>query len=132
VNSNEHTPVDRRREAQERLKTIDGARDARRRLAVRCRCSHRVADVYEVDGDLVYVARVSGRGHGRRDRVDAAHRGSEHGRACIDLLVAGGPDDGDDWLPASCECGPHQLSRTTLRDAVASGDRALVVGGRPR
>ena len=131
MNSNESAPVDRRCKAQERLKTIDGARDARRRLAVRCRCSHRIADVYEVDGDLVYVARVTGRGHGRRGRVGAAHRGSEHGRVCVDLLSADGPDS-DDWLPASCECGPHRLTRTALRDAVAGGARELVVGGRPR
>jgi hypothetical protein len=79
----------------------------------------------------VYVARVSGRGHGRRDRVDAAHRGSEHGRVCVDLLMVEGLD-GDDWLPASCECGPHRLSRNALRDAVASGARELVAGGRPQ
>jgi hypothetical protein len=120
-----HDATERRRMAQERLTAAGGAGDARRRLAVRCRCSHRVADVYQADGALVYVAQVTGRGHGRRDRVDEAHRGSAHGRDFVDLLAG---DGGDDPLPASCECGPHRLSRATLLAAVAAGDREHLLG----
>jgi hypothetical protein len=101
------------------LDALDGDHDGPRRLAVRCRRSHEVADVYETAGVLVYAARPRGRGHGRRDRPDVAHHGHEHGVVFADLLGESAGGDPDELLPASCECGPHLLPRAMLLDAIA-------------
>lgn len=121
--------AERRRTAHEKLAAVSGGYDERRRLAVRCRRGHHVAEVFDVDGELVYTAAVGGRGHGRRDRVDVAHHGHARGLVFADLLTPSGdgPADAGEELPASCECGPYLLPRTTLLAAVGSGQRRLTL-----
>ena len=122
-----YDPSARRQTAMEMMTALDGEHDELRRLAVRCRRSHEVADVYAIAGELVYVARPRGRGHGRRDRPDIAHHGHEHGVVFADLLDVSAGGDPDDELPASCECGSHLLQRAMLLDAVAHDVRLIML-----
>lgn len=113
--------------ALEMVTALDGEHDELRRLAVRCRRSQEVADVYEIADELVYAARPRGRGHGRRDRPDVAHHGHEHGVVFADLLGVSAGGDPDEALPASCECGPHLLQRAMLLDAIAQNVRLIML-----
>jgi hypothetical protein len=110
-----YEPEERRQTALAMLDALDGDHDGPRRLAVRCRRSHEVADVYETAGVLVYAARPRGRGHGRRDRPDVAHHGHEHGVVFADLL---GESAGGD--PTSCFRPPASAGRICCRGQCCS------------
>jgi hypothetical protein len=43
-----------------------------------------------------------------------------------ELLDTGGDPLADDGLPASCECGPHTLSRSALLASIARRRHVLV------
>lgn len=119
--------ADRRAAAEAAITALDGPLSEHRRLDVRCRCSHRVAAVYDADHVLVYTATVGIHGHGSRDRTDAGHANSSRGRRHTDILDTTGDPLCDDGIPASCECGPRVLSRAALLASVGQGVRHLIV-----
>lgn len=114
----------------QRRRAAQAAFDARRvetrpRLRVRCSANHRVAEVWETDLGLVYRAPVGRRAHGHRDDVDPGHGpGARRRSIFVDLLEDEASDDG---LPASCECGPRQVSRRDLADAIGRHERQVLV-----
>ncbi|MCX4095857.1 hypothetical protein [Nocardia sp. alder85J] len=105
------------------LERLGRDRDGHALLRVRCGRGHRVATVFATTLGAVYESRVGGHAHGRRDFVDEPHRTERHGRRYIDLLA--GDRFAADRLPASCECGPHELSRADLRRAVGAHQRLV-------
>ncbi|PVZ05833.1 hypothetical protein [Actinomycetospora cinnamomea] len=119
------TPPQRRAHAH-RLLDPSSDHPGRVRLRVQCARSHHVAEVHDVDGTLVYLSWPGPRGHGRRDRVDTAHKG-DAARAWADVLETGPDALDDDELPARCECGPRTLSRRALLAAVRDHQRRLRV-----
>lgn len=98
--------------------------EARPRLRVRCSANHRVAEVWETDLGLVYRAPVGHRAHGHRDDVDPGHGPAGKRRVFVDLLE---DETSDDGLPASCECGPRQVSRRDLTAAIGRHERQVIV-----
>jgi hypothetical protein len=96
-------------------------------LAVHCARGHHVAALYSSTAGVVYVAVPRARSHGHRDRHDSAHRGSRGDLPWIDWVAPGDAVAAEDPLPAGCECGPRSLSRLLLLQAVADGDRRLVI-----
>jgi hypothetical protein len=89
-------------------------------LSVQCPHSHHVAAVYETPTGLVYRSITGPHAHGRQDRPDVAHHGSEHGVEYVEMLDS---DQAEDVLPGWCACGPCSLSRTDLLGAVRAGER---------
>ncbi|RMI28011.1 hypothetical protein EBN03_32015 [Nocardia stercoris] len=95
-------------------------------LRVRCGRGHHVATVFETLVGPVFRSTVGPRAHGDRDFADAAHGAHGHGTRFADLLSA--DEFTDDGLPATCECGPHILSCTLLRQALERGERTVHLG----
>ena len=119
--------AERRAAAHAAITALDGPLSVHRKLDVRCRRSHHVAAVYDVDGALVYSATVGPHGHGSRDRVDTGHAATSRGRGHTDMLDTAGDQLSDDGMPASCECGPRVLSRADLLASVGRGERHMIV-----
>ncbi|WP_249044690.1 hypothetical protein [Crossiella equi] len=82
--------------------------------------------MYTTPAGPVYVSVTGPHAHGARDFVDTAHHAASAGRELVDLLEREALVD--DALPASCECGPHVLSRKVLLQALAEGSRRILVG----
>lgn len=96
-------------------------------LAVRCARGHHVAAIYRTPQGLVYAARPWARSHGDRDLPDAAHHGGRRVALWFDWLAPGPGLTIDDPLPAACECGRRELSRSRLHDAMGDGSKRLVI-----
>jgi hypothetical protein len=118
------SPADRRTNARQALATVEGHRTDHLRLDVQCSHGHHVAEVYDVDGSLVYVSSTGSHSHGRNDRVDTGHGGGQRG-SYVDLLEPRDDTFGDDALPASCVCGPRTLSRSSLLSSIADDARLV-------
>ncbi|GAA4552731.1 hypothetical protein [Pseudonocardia xishanensis] len=119
------SPADRRAAAREALAMLGAHRTDRLRLGVQCSRGHHVAQVYDAEGGLLYVAGTGSRSHGRGDRVDTGHGADRRGGVFVDLVDPGAGSIEDDDLPAGCECGPRTLSRARLMAAVAAEERLL-------
>jgi hypothetical protein len=113
----------RRKLAEQALATLGSHRSDRQMLSVQCSASHHLAAVYDTPAGPVFVARMGRHAHGDRDLVDTPHRGSRE--EYVDLLDS--EPSSERGLPAWCDCGPHVLSRSSLRRAVAAGDHLLRV-----
>lgn len=92
-------------------------------LQVRCGRGHHVATVFDTSAGAVYRSVVGPHAHGDRDFVDTGHGAHDRGTRYVDLLAAA--PIVDDGLPASCECGPHTLSRERLRQAITHDEHTL-------
>lgn len=115
-------PAGRKLLAQCALDGLGSSRDNHTLLRVRCGCSHHVAVVVDTGAGPVFESHIGPHAHGNRDFIDTAHHGSTHGRY-IDLLDA--DRFADDYVPAYCECGAHQLSRAQMQRAIATHERTL-------
>ncbi|MEV5837582.1 hypothetical protein [Nocardia sp. NPDC052112] len=71
----------------------------------------------------VYESSVGPHAHGQRDYIDEAHHANRHGTRYTDTLR--GDRFSDDLVPAYCECGMHELSRTELRHAIDAHRRTI-------
>ncbi|MBF6181447.1 hypothetical protein [Nocardia otitidiscaviarum] len=112
----------RRQRAADALDAIT-QRERQLLLQVRCGRAHHVAAVFDTPLGPVYESSTGPHAHGSRDFVDTAHGAHHHGIRYADLL--NGDELADDALPASCECGPHALSRTRLQQVIAAGDHTI-------
>ncbi|MET7771028.1 hypothetical protein [Nocardia sp. NPDC005366] len=117
------SPAERQHAARRAVEDLGGGRDAHAVLRVRCGRSHHVATVFDTALGAVYESSVGPHAHGQRDFVDEPHRASKHGTRYLDLLDA--DRFTEDSVPAHCECGNHQLSRTELRQAIDSGRHTM-------
>lgn len=117
------SPSERQLIARRALGDIAPNRDKYALVRVRCGRSHRIATVFDTAAGVVYESPIGPHAHGRRDYIDSAHRGDRRRIHYVDLL------DGDryasDLIPAHCECGDHELSRTQLRQAIDSHQRTI-------
>ncbi|HSN12623.1 MAG TPA: hypothetical protein VLS51_11000, partial [Propionibacteriaceae bacterium] len=101
----------RQRQAQEALDDLGPTRAASERLSVQCPRSHHIAAVYDTAIGPVIVTHPGPHAHGSKDFIDTGHHAARHVDR-PDLLEAGrGVGDG---IPAWCDCGPIELSRTQL------------------
>lgn len=114
---------ERQRIARQALDELSGRRDHSVVLRVRCGRGHHVAEVLRTPSGPVFESRTGLRAHGSRDRSDTGHNASRRGTAYADLLA--GDEFTDDLLPANCECGAHELSRTDLSRAIAGNVRTF-------
>ncbi|WP_250549853.1 hypothetical protein [Pseudonocardia sp. H11422] len=121
------SPADRRAQAAAAVEKLGMQRSEHLELDVRCSRSHHVAAVYRTDRGLVYATITGPHAHGSRDRIDTRHHGGPRGRPYLDLLNTANVPEADDALPAWCECGPRQLSRSELRSAVAARRRHIIL-----
>ncbi|MFD7845846.1 hypothetical protein ACFV4K_23250 [Nocardia sp. NPDC059764] len=117
------SPSQRQLAARRALDDLGRDRDDHALVRVRCGRSHHVATVFDTAAGAVYESSIGPHAHGRRDYIDEAHDADRHGAHYIDLLD--GDRYVDDLLPAHCECGDHELSRTQLRRAVDSHQRTI-------
>jgi hypothetical protein len=117
--------VDRRAEAERALEQVAAELSANRLLAVQCANGHHVAGVYRTDVGPVVQAATGRHAHGRRDRVDTPHGGSQSSGPWTDLLEPAA--FADDTLPAWCDCGPWTLSRADLAAWIDRGERRVVL-----
>lgn len=116
----------RQRRAKEGLEAC-GTRTAQsERMTVQCRRSHHVAAVFETDVGPVVRTRPGPHSHGSKDFVDVGHHGGRRPER-LDLLE-GGPGVAD-GIPAWCDCGPIELSRSDLLTRLAAGEHRVVLGG---
>lgn len=116
-------PAERQLAARQAVDDLGHDRDDHALLRVRCGRSHHVAAVFDTAIGQVYESLVGPHAHGRRDFIDEAHHGSRHGSRFVDLLDGDGLTD--DLVPASCECGTHELPRTQLRQAIDAHQRTI-------
>ncbi len=115
---------ERRDRAQRALDALGPTRAEEERLTVQCRRAHHLAAVYDTAAGPVVVTRTGPHAHGSKDFVDTGH----HGTARVDLVdLLGVGREADDALPAWCDCGPVELSRSALRSALHAGRRTLRV-----
>lgn len=84
-----------------------------------------MAAVLDTAAGPVFRSVTGLRAHGGRDYIDTGHGSHENGTRYADLLAA--DDFTDDELPASCECGPHMLSRARLAKAIADFERVILM-----
>ncbi|GAB4585634.1 hypothetical protein [Nocardia sp. IFM 10818] len=112
-----------RRELAERVLNSMVHRSEQVMVHVRCGRGHHVAMVLDTPIGPVYQSSTGPHAHGSRDFVDTAHGAHRHGTRFADLLS--GDELSDDALPASCECGPHTLSRTRLQQAIDAGEHTI-------
>lgn len=92
-------------------------------VRVQCGRGHHVAAVLGTAVGPVFRSVTGLHAHGDRDYVDTGHGSHQNGTRYVDLLAA--DDFTDDALPASCECGPHTLSRARLVKAIADYERVI-------
>jgi len=116
--------VQRQRAAREALAALGSPRAQHQRLAVQCPRSHHVAFVYETTSGLVFWSRTGPHAHGSKDFVDTNHHGGKR-EEFVDFVSA--PAAADDTLHAWCDCGPRELTRRELVDALFAGVRTLRV-----
>ena len=102
-----------------------GGHDAVRLRVHRGRGPH-VAAVYATDAGLVYVAPVRAHSHGAHDLPDQPHRDQQSQR-WFDVVAEGEASTADGALPAWCDCGHRALSRVTVLDWLAAGERRVVI-----
>ena len=115
------------REAETAYRALGSSPSEHLALAVQCARGHHVAAIYRTPQGLVYAARPAARSHGDRDLPDAAHHGGRREALWFDWLAPGPGLTIDDPLPAGCECGKRQLSRSRLRDAMNDRGKRLVI-----
>lgn len=113
----------RQRAARRALDDLGSSRDDHTLLRVRCGRSHHVATVFGTAAGAVFESRVGSHAHGRRDFTDEAHHTARHGTCFVDLL--NGDPYTEDLVPAACECGSWELSRTRLQKAIDTHQRTL-------
>lgn len=118
-------PTARQAAAGDALDDLGDERDKRALLRVRCRRSHHVAAVFDTPAGAVFESLVGPHAHGDRDFVDTAHHGSRKGTRYVDVLDGGG--FADDLIPATCECGTHELSRKELQNAIKENRRTILL-----
>lgn len=116
------SPTARQAAAREALDALGDERDDRALVRVRCGRSHHVAAVFGTTAGPVFESLIGPHAHGDRDFVDTAHHGTKKGTRYVDVLDA---DFADDLVPATCECGTHELSRTELLRAIKANQRTI-------
>jgi len=115
----------RQRQAQQALDDLGPARAESERISVQCPRAHHIAAVYDTESGPVILTNPGPHAHGSKDYVDTGHHAAHHADR-LDLLRAGrGVGDG---IPAWCDCGPVELSRTHLLGRLRAGDRTVIVG----
>ena len=115
----------RSRQAQQALDDLGADRAAAERMSVQCPRAHHVAAVYDTDIGPVILTHPGPHAHGSKDFVDTGHHATAHADR-LDLLRTGpGVADG---IPAWCDCGPVELSRTLLLARLRAGDRTMRIG----
>ncbi|MFQ6328637.1 hypothetical protein ACLMAL_21180 [Nocardia sp. CWNU-33] len=110
------SPTERQLVAGKAVDDLGSDRDDHILLQVRCGRSHHVATVFDTALGAVYESLVAPHAHGQRDFIDEAHHAGRHGTRYTDILR--GDRFSDDLVPANCECGMHELSRTELGHAI--------------
>ncbi len=93
-------------------------------LQVQCAHGHHVAKVFATEAGDVVRTLVRPRSHGSRDLPDRPHTPHDVHHH-LDLLVV--DDEGDDDVPAWCDCGPRVLSRAALVEWRGLGETRVVV-----
>ncbi|MBI4900602.1 MAG: hypothetical protein HY829_09020 [Actinobacteria bacterium] len=94
-------------------------------MSVQCRRSHHVAAVYDTGIGPVILTHPGPHAHGSKDFIDTGHHAAPRPDR-LDLLQAG-RGVGDE-IPAWCDCGPVQLSRTHLLGRLQAHDRKVILG----
>ncbi len=118
------SPTARQARARDALDALGDERDDRALVRVRCGRSHHVAAVFDTSAGPVFESLIGPHAHGGdRDFVDTAHHGDRKGTRFVDVLDAG--RFADDLVPATCECGTHELSRAELQHAVDVNQRTI-------
>ena len=115
----------RQRKAQQALDDLGAARAGSQRLSVQCPRAHHIATVHDTGIGPVIVTHPGPHAHGSKDFVDTGHHAARHADR-LDLLEAGGGVG--DGVPAWCDCGPVELSRSHLLGRLRAGDRTVIVG----
>ncbi|MGB8380398.1 MAG: hypothetical protein WCG47_03955 [Dermatophilaceae bacterium] len=115
------------REAETAYRALGSSPSQHVALAVQCARGHHVAAIYRTPQGLVYASRPSARSHGDRDLPDAAHHGGRREAFWFDWLTPAAGLTMDDPLPAGCECGRRELSRSRLGEAMRDGGKRLVI-----
>lgn len=104
------SPVERRHRAEQDVAALGRHRDGELLLRVRCSAGHHVAAVYATAHGAVFVSLTGPRAGGP-------------GEEYVDTLDG----DGDDLVPAWCECGTRRISRSTLLRNVAFHEKTVLV-----
>lgn len=117
------SPTEREAMARGALDDLGKDRDERALLRVRCARSHHVAAVFDTSVGPVFESVLGPHAHGDLDFIDTAHHGTQKGTSYTDLLEAGRFTD--DLVPAGCECGTHELSRTEMQRAIEARERTV-------
>jgi hypothetical protein len=114
----------RQRQAQQALDDLGPARAKSERVSVQCPRAHHIAAVYDTAIGPVILTHPGPHAHGSKDYIDTKHRTARPTER-LDLLMTGqGVGDG---IPAWCDCGPVELSRTHLLGRLSAGDRTVIV-----
>ena len=116
------THTQTRQHLAERAMAALGDTAAAERITVQCARSHHVAAVYTTDAGPVVLTHPGPHAHGSKDFVDTGHHGSRRSDR-LDLLDAG--RGADDTIPAWCDCGPVDLSRSALRQRLTHPGRTV-------
>ena len=119
------SPTEREVVARHALDDLGNGRDDHALLRVRCGRSHHVAAVFDTSAGPVFESLLGPHAHGDRDFIDTAHHGSVHGTRYVDILEAG--HFTDDLVPARCECGIYELSRTEMQRAIKAHQRTILL-----
>ena len=119
------SPSERHVVARHALDDLGNERDDHALVRVRCGRSHHVAAVFDTAVGPVFESLVGPHAHGDRDFVDTAHHGNLHGTPYVDLLDAG--RFADDLVPAHCECGRHELSRSEMQRAIKAHQHTIML-----
>jgi hypothetical protein len=122
------SPTERKVVARHALDELGNERDDHALLRVRCGRSHHFAAVFDTSAGPVFESLVGPHAHGDRDFVDTAHHANRHGTRYVDLLEAG--RFADDLVPAYCECGAHELSRTEMQRAMKAHQHTILLSSR--
>jgi hypothetical protein len=115
----------RQRRAREGLDAWGDRRAEAERMTVQCRRSHHLGAVFETDVGPVVITHPGPHAHGSKDFTDTGHHGARRADR-LDLLDAG-PGVGD-GIPAWCDCGPVELSRSDLLARLDAGEHRVIVG----